>query len=144
MSSQSKDPADKLGQLLLKGWTMLNEYCSIESCKCPLMRNINGQKYCCNCESWVFDNQKKREKKKFTELICVPNKKQAPKAEKPKQEVQQGQQKNLRQVLDSKLDYLNEALQNETDLHQIEIISNGINLILDAYKKIDMIENKHQ
>ena len=61
--------ADKrLGELLLRGWTMLADNCSV--CNCPLMRNPDGKKYCVQCEAWVFDN-KKREEKKFNELIPI-------------------------------------------------------------------------
>ena len=72
--------ADKrLGELLLRGWTMLADNCS--ACNCPLMRNPDGKKYCVQCEAWVFDN-KKREEKKFNELIPIPGiqqKKEIPK-----------------------------------------------------------------
>ncbi len=72
--------ADKrLGELLLRGWTMLADNCSV--CNCPLMRNPDGKKYCVQCEAWVFDN-KKREEKKFNELIPIPGiqqKKEIPK-----------------------------------------------------------------
>ena len=58
----------KLGELMLRGWTMLADCCSVSSCQCPLMRSPDGQKYCVNCETWIYDN-KKREAKKFNELI---------------------------------------------------------------------------
>ena len=45
----------RLGDLMMRGWTMLAESCPIESCGCPLMRNFDGQKYCCGCELWHFD-----------------------------------------------------------------------------------------
>ena len=58
----------KLGELMLRSWTMLAESCSVPSCQCPLMRSPDGQKYCVNCEEWIYDN-KKREQKKFNELL---------------------------------------------------------------------------
>ena len=33
----------KLGDLLLRGWTMLAESCPLESCKVPLMKSPDGQ-----------------------------------------------------------------------------------------------------
>ena len=75
--------ADKrLGELLLRGWTMLAENCSV--CNCPLMRNPDGKKYCVQCEAWVYDN-KKREEKKFTELF--PTQGNQPKKDIPKNNV---------------------------------------------------------
>ena len=62
----------KLGELMLRSWTMLAESCSVPSCQCPLMRSPDGQKYCVNCEEWIYDN-KKREQKKFNELFPSMN-----------------------------------------------------------------------
>ena len=58
----------KLGELMLRGWTLLSDCCSVSSCACPLMRSPDGQKYCVNCEAWILDN-KKREKKNYNELF---------------------------------------------------------------------------
>ena len=43
----------KLGELMLRGWTMLSETCSVSNCLCPLMRSPDMQKYCVNCEEWI-------------------------------------------------------------------------------------------
>ena len=63
----------KLSDLLLRGWTMLADSCPLESCRVPLMRSPDGQKYCVNCEMWQFDN-KKRKEKKFNELVPLKGK----------------------------------------------------------------------
>ena len=39
-----------MGELLLKGWTMLEDSCI--DCQCPLMRNKNMEKLCCSCGKW--------------------------------------------------------------------------------------------
>ena len=52
----------KLGDLILRGWTMLADSCPLETCRCPLMRSPDGQKYCVNCEMWQFDNKKRQKK----------------------------------------------------------------------------------
>lgn len=58
----------KLADLMQKGWTMLAESCPLESCSCPLMRSIDGQKYCVNCEMWHYDNQRKKQKFELVSL----------------------------------------------------------------------------
>ena len=37
----------KLGDLLLRGWTMLAESCPLESCKVPLMKKSRRSKILC-------------------------------------------------------------------------------------------------
>ena len=43
----------KLGELLLRGWTMLVDACEVTNCKYPLMRSSDGQKYCVIYEAWI-------------------------------------------------------------------------------------------
>ena len=62
----------KLGELMLRGWTMLADSCTVSNCKCPLMRSPDGQKYCIKSETWVYSN-KKPEPKKFNELFNSKN-----------------------------------------------------------------------
>ena len=138
----------KLGDLLLRGWTMLAESCPLESCKVPLMKSPDGQKYCVNCEMWQFDN-KKRKEKKFNELIPL----------KGKQDIQLKHMEltNLNRkkvipnfdsieiILNDKLNYLANRLNQESDLRNIEDIMKTMNLMMDTishYQKISKIENK--
>ena len=58
----------KLSDLMKRGWIMLSESCPLESCRCPLMKSPDGQKYCVQCEMWIFDH-KPVKKKKFGELV---------------------------------------------------------------------------
>ncbi len=138
----------KLSDLLLRGWTMLAESCPLESCKVPLMRSPDGQKYCVNCEMWQFDN-KKRKEKKFNELIPL----------KGKQDIQLKHMEltNLNRkkvipnfdsieiILNDKLNYLANRLNQESDLRNIEDIMKTMNLMMDTishYQKISKLEKK--
>ena len=138
----------KLSDLLLRGWTMLAESCPLESCKVPLMRSPDGQKYCVNCEMWQFDN-KKRKEKKFNELIPL----------KGKQDIQLKHMEltNLNRkkvipnfdsieiILNDKLKYLANRLNQESDLRNIEDIMKTMNLMMDTishYQKISKLEKK--
>ena len=47
----------KLSDLMEQGWIMLSESCPLESCRCPLIKSPDGQKYCVQCEMWIFDNK---------------------------------------------------------------------------------------
>ena len=49
---------------------MLADSCTVSYCRYPLMRLLDGQKYCVNCETWIYPN-KNPEPKKFTELFCT-------------------------------------------------------------------------
>ena len=138
----------KLSDLLLRGWTMLAESCPLESCKVPLMKSPDGQKYCVNCEMWQFDN-KKRKEKKFNELIPL----------KGKQDIQLKHMEltNLNRkkvipnfdsieiILNDKLNYLANRLNQESDLRNIEDIMKTMNLMMDTishYQKISKLEKK--
>eukprot|EP01084_Bolivina_argentea_P093275 167787_1 len=46
---KSEDASAKIGELLLKGWTMLAQHC--DKCQTPLMRLRGGQPMCCICSA---------------------------------------------------------------------------------------------
>ena len=135
----------KLGDLMLRGWTILADSCPLESCKCPLMRSPDGQKYCVNCEMWQFDN-KKREKKKFTELIPVKEQKIAVKhmeITKPvKNKILLGND-SVENILKGKLLYLAQRLDKESDLRNIEEIMKAMNLMMDTIEHYKTIQNNN-
>ena len=159
--------ADKrLGELLLRGWTMLADNCSV--CNCPLMRNPDGKKYCVQCEAWVYDN-KKREEKKFNELF--PSSGNQPKRDIPKNNVitqkkestekiekKENKEKRIEEktkhnnnnkstcngsvleLLDNKLKLLGQALNEETDIKKSEEIiqlMDKIIALIEHYKKVN-------
>ena len=51
----------KLGELLLRGWTMLSDCCPLSNCQYPLMRSPDGQNYCVKCEAWIYNNKKREQ-----------------------------------------------------------------------------------
>ena len=138
----------KLANLLLLGWTMLADTCPVETCKCPLMRSLDGKKYCCGCEAW--ENSAKIEKQEFKEIASNNirktkiEKEQQPKEivkEEEKKEIIVTKKENVNEkvikVLKKKLDYLTERLDKETDLSLIDQLTKSIMLNMDAIKKYE-------
>ena len=149
----------KLGELMLRGWTLLGDTCPEGTCRCPLMKSPDGQKYCVNCEVWVYKDNKK-EPKKYEELFSsrnIPlniNKiKQEKKIkeeniikekEKDKKIIIQkiNEDKNNESVIDilnNKLKKLSNELNNEDDIKKCEEIVKLMEQILsliEHYKKI--------
>ena len=133
----------KLANLLLLGWTMLADTCPVETCKCPLMRSLDGKKYCCGCEAW--ENSAKIEKQEFKEIASNNirktkiEKEQQPKEivkEEEKKEIIVTKKENVNEkvikVLKKKLDYLTERLDKETDISLIDQLTKSIMLNMDA------------
>ena len=138
----------KLANLLLLGWTMLADTCPVETCKCPLMRSLDGKKYCCGCEAW--ENSAKIEKQEFKEIASnnirktKSEKEQQPKEivkEEEKKEIIVTKKENVNEkvikVLKKKLDYLTERLDKETDISLIDQLTKSIMLNMDAIKKYE-------
>ena len=128
---------------MLRGWTMLAESCPIESCRCPLMRSPDGQKYCCNCEMWQFDN-KKREKKKFTEIVPLKNQQNIAikhmEVMKPIQNKITYQNDSIENVLNNKLKYLAERINNENDIRNLEELMKAFNNLIDTIKHYESLK----
>jgi uncharacterized Zn finger protein (UPF0148 family) len=133
----------KLSDLMLRGWTMLAESCPIESCRCPLMRSPDGQKYCCNCEMWQFDN-KKREKKKFTEIVPLKNQQNLAikhmEIMKPIQNKITYLNDSIENVLSNKLKYLAERINNENDIRNLEELMKAFNNLIDTIKHYESLK----
>lgn len=58
----------KLTDLINMGWSLLEEKCPLESCDCPLLKSLDGNKYCVKCEMWQFPD-KERTRQKYTDLV---------------------------------------------------------------------------
>ena len=133
----------KLSDLMLRGWTMLAESCPIESCRCPLMRSPDGQKYCCNCEMWQFDN-KKREKKKFTEIVPLKNQQNLAikhmEVMKPIQNKITYLNDSIENVLSNKLKYLAERINKENDIRNLEELMKAFNNLIDTIKHYESLK----
>ena len=147
----------KLGELMLSGWTMLADSCTVSNCKCPLMRSPDGQKYCVNCETWVYSN-KNPEPKKFNELFNSKNQmkqekkiiEKEKKEKEEKKEIKKEVKKEIKSIkinndismielLENKLNNLGKQLNEEDDINKCENIIALMNKILDLlerYKKI--------
>jgi uncharacterized Zn finger protein (UPF0148 family) len=134
----------KLSDLMLRGWTMLAESCPIESCRCPLMRSPDGQKYCCNCEMWHFDN-KKREKKKFTEIVPLQGQQTLAvkhmEVVKPIPNKINFQNDSIKNILRNKLKYLADRISNETDIRNLEELMKAFNDLINTIKHYESISN---
>ena len=162
MSTSFKNTSKRLGDLLLYGWTMLGDPCSI--CNCPLSRSPDGKKYCAGCESWISPN-KKPEFQKFEEIISIrnqPNKEQSKtinKKEEDKNEIkntkeekkinkieeredkiiQINEDNSTLELIENKLKKLSIELNEENDIKKCENIIQLMNKLLDfieRYKNI--------
>ena len=126
----------KLSDLMEQGWIMLSESCPLESCRCPLIKSPDGQRYCVQCEMWIFDNKNVKKKKLIPPTQKVKHTEISKKYPLPKEGVFNHP---ILQTLTLKLNFLNEKLINETDVYMINVITKDINLILAAIKKCENI-----
>ena len=153
----------KLGELLLRGWTMLADSCVISNCRCPLMRSPDGQKYCVNCETWLYPN-KNPEPKKFNELFSskgqikqekkkieeekkegkkIEEKKEKEKEEKiEKKEIKINNDKSVVELIENKLNILGRQLNEENDINKCEKIIELMNKTLDVLERCKKISLK--
>ena len=153
----------KLGDLMLRGWTMLADSCSVSNCKCPLMRSPDGQKYCVNCETWIYPN-KNPEPKKFDELFSKNKekknlnekkenkeiKKEEKKEEKKKEKKEEKEEKiieinkddNINDLIEKKLKKLAIQLNEENDINKCKDIVQLMNNILEFNSNYKNIQSK--
>ena len=150
----------KLGELMLRGWTMLADSCTVSNCRCPLMRSPDGQKYCVNCETWIYPN-KKPEPKKFSELFSTKSqikkekkiteeekkddkrieKKEDKKIEKKeeKKDIKINGDDSVEALMENKLKILGRQLNEEDDIKKCESIIVLMNKILDFLERIKKV-----
>ena len=135
MSTSFKNTSKRLGDLLLYGWTMLGDPCSI--CNCPLSRSPDGKKYCAGCESWISPN-KKPEFQKFEEIISIrnqPNKEQSKTINK--KEVDKNEIKNIKEEKK-----INKIEEREEKIIQINEDNSTLELIENKLKKLSIELNE--
>ena len=163
MSTSFKNTSKRLGDLLLYGWTMLGDPCSI--CNCPLSRSPDGKKYCAGCESWISPN-KKPEFQKFEEIISIrnqPNKEQSKtinkkeenkneikntKEEKKINKIEEREEKIIQinkdnstlELIENKLKKLSIELNEENDIKKCENIIQLMNKLLDFIERYKIIQ----
>ena len=58
----------RLSDLMELGWTLVAESCPLERCHCPLLKSLDGNKYCVKCEMWLFPD-KERYRQRYTDLV---------------------------------------------------------------------------
>jgi len=63
-----KEIEKKLSDLMNMGWTLLEQNCPLETCHCPLLKSLDGNKYCVKCEMWQFPD-KETTKQRYTDLV---------------------------------------------------------------------------
>jgi uncharacterized Zn finger protein (UPF0148 family) len=129
----------KLADLMMRGWVMLAESCPVETCGCPLMKNLDGQKYCVGCEMWHYDKDRPI-KQKFGELVSLKGKQniqiktqQHTEVSKitPKIDYNLTLNKSVLQSLQLKLAYLSNLLNAETDINKTKEILECIKICMD-------------
>lgn len=140
-NNQNDDPQigvdQKLADLMMRGWVLLAESCPIETCGCPLMKNIDGQKYCAGCEMWHFEKERPV-KQKFGELVSLKDKqniqvKHTELSKLPKNILDYSMtlSKGVVQSLQLKLGYLSGLLNIETDVNKIKDILESMRICID-------------
>ena len=113
----------KMGDLLLKGATMLDKYCP--ECKNILFKLVNKDIYCPSCEKKIIiiednENSTKREHLKNRET-----------------EIKNFSKMNIENVLIGKLDFLIKKLESTEDLFIIEKIIINIEKLLYILKILE-------
>jgi uncharacterized Zn finger protein (UPF0148 family) len=131
----------KLVDLMMRGWVMLAETCPIETCRCPLMKDQLGQKYCAGCEMWHIDQDRTR-KQRFGELVSLQGKQnitmkghsQSTELSKVSKPFEFNVYKNVVQSLQLKLVYLSTLLNAESDLNKTQQILECMRLCMENIK----------
>ena len=133
----------RLSDLMELGWTLVAESCPLERCHCPLLKSLDGNKYCVNCEMWQFPD-KQRKKEKFTDLVIKQTQEietfhetALTKISKNKINFQYTIKQNILNSLRIKLAYLSSVLNDNLDLVKTQQILNNIELCVKNIKLIN-------
>ena len=135
---------EKLADLMNLGWTLAAESCPLESCHTPLLRSLDGNKYCVKCEMWQFPD-KERRKQKFTDLVVhqpqdlelIKETALAQLSNKKLLYYNNSVKKNLLNSLRAKLAYLSSILNETIDNVKTNQILNNIELCVKNIKLIN-------
>ena len=131
----------KLSDLMDMGWTLLEDICPLESCNCPLLKSLDGNKYCVKCEMWQFPDQVKT-KQKFKDLVIRAHQELALKETglaqiKKKQINLMMGKESLLNSLRAKLVYLSSILNDTPDQMKTKQILQNMELCLKNIKTIN-------
>ena len=131
----------KLSDLMNMGWTLLEESCPLETCHCPLLKSLDGNKYCVKCEMWQFPD-KERSRQKYTDLVLKAHQELAiretglTKIHKRFNFNAFGKE-SLLNSLKAKLAYLSSILNETPDQNKTQTILQNIELCLKNIKTIN-------
>jgi uncharacterized Zn finger protein (UPF0148 family) len=135
---------ERLTNLMQIGWTLIAESCPLDKCRCPLLKSLDGNKYCVNCETWIFDKEPKKEK--FTELVKKGTQNLTLKDMELTQYKKQDKgfmnglfKDNVINSLKMKLGYLANSLNETNDLNKTQSILTNISLCVENIKLICQI-----
>ncbi len=138
---EEKEIEKKLSDLMAVGWTLLEDSCPLESCHCPLLKSLDGNKYCVKCEMWQFPD-KERSRQRYTDLVLKAHQELAiretglTKINKRFNFNAFGKE-SLLNSLRAKLAYLSSVLNETPDLIKTQQILQNIDLCLKNIKTIN-------
>ena len=138
---EEKEIEKKLSDLMSMGWTLLEESCPLESCSCPLLKSLDGNKYCVKCEMWQFPD-KERSRQRYTDLVLKAHQELAlretglTKLRKPFNFNVFGKESILNS-LRAKLAYLSSVLNKTADLTKTQQILQNMDLCMKNIKTIN-------
>ena len=131
----------KLADLMDMGWTLLEDICPLESCNCPLLKSLDGNKYCVRCEMWQFPD-KVTSKQKYHDLVIRAHQELALKETglaniKHRRMNYMFGKESLLNSLRAKLVYLSSILNETPDQIKTQQILQNIELCLKNIKTIN-------
>ena len=131
----------KLCDLMEMGWCLLEEKCPLESCHCPLLKSLDGNKYCVRCEMWQFPD-KERSRQRYTDLVVKAHQELAIKETglmkiNKRLNFNTFGKESLLSSLKTKLAYLSSVLNNTLDQNKTHQILQNMDLCLKNIKTIN-------
>ena len=138
---EDKEIEKKLSDLMNMGWTLLEDNCPLESCHCPLLKSLDGNKYCVRCEMWQFPD-KERSRQRYTDLVLKAHQELAiretalAKINTKRFNFNFGKE-TLLNSLKAKLAYLSSILNDTLDQTKTQQILQNIELCLKNIKTIN-------
>ena len=147
VTSTSKEDEEKviekkLSDLMEMGWTLLEENCPLESCHCPLLKSLDGNKYCVKCEMWQFPD-KERSRQRYTDLVLKAHQELAiretglMKVNNNRFNINFFGKESLLNSLKTKLAYLSSILNNNVDQNKTQQILQNMDLCMKNIKTIN-------
>ena len=132
----------KLLDLMDLGWILLEDICPLETCHCPLLKSLDGNKYCVKCEMWQFPD-KERSRQRFTDLVVKAHQELAlretnlMKINKKQFNFNVFGKESILNSLKAKLAYLSSILNNTLDQTKTHQILQNMDLCLKNIKIIN-------